>query len=218
MFGWFKKKVLIKEKTTGELLLEQYHSIAGEIVPLTDQYKSITIRGIMVTYEEGNFSDKMAMPDGMLFDLRRKLNNVGVLVESNWYEHEWIFNSTVDTIRIDYSDMEELYIPDTVEVFKRAINHAHINGQTELVIYGSPVLINTLLPFINTLEVYSSKLNPIEPTVYSSFARLVNTNADVTDTFALGGYNFVVTKKFEINSFKYYNLVNLKPLEIKNGE
>lgn len=218
MFNWFKNKANPAIKTRENLLAEQRLEISGDIIPLINQYKMMTIRGIMITHEDGNFNDDMVLPENLLLDIRRKLNNVSVLIENDWYDHKWIFGSIVDTIYIDYDEMDELIIPDVVEKFKRALNHGRINGQTELVILGSPVLINILLPFIDTLEVYASKLTPIDPVKYSGFARMVNTNAEVAKTLTLGGCNYVVTKHFEINSIKHFNLVNLKPLEIKDGE
>lgn len=218
-FNWtFWKTKKLQEESTDEALRKMHELIASEPTTLENQYKLMTVRGVMVCYEDGSYSPDIYMPDGLRFDVRRRMNRVGLLVEGGWYDGDWVFDSTVDFINNDYREMEEIYIPDTVAAFKRAIDHARINGHMELVIYGTPHLINILLPFIDVLEIYSNQLTPYKPKGNVSFAKLAITNAEVINRLKLGNVEMVVTKRFVTHSYKYFNLINLKPLEIKNGE
>ena len=192
------------------------NEMLAEPTTLQNQYKLMTVRAIMVTHENGEFKPNIGMPECLLWDMRRRMSNVGLLVENGWYNPKWIFNSTVDHINIDYDDMEELYIPDAVDAFKRVMDHARINSHMEVVVYGSPVLINVLLPFIDVLEVYVNRL-PAENTIDKGrFAKMVHAAASFAKTFNIGNCNLVVTKQFITPSYKYYNITNLNPVEIKN--
>lgn len=213
---WFNKNLVAKNNE--DSLLKQHEAVIIEATSLENQYKLMTIRGVMVTYTNGDFSSDMYLPENLRLDMCRRMSRVGLLVEGPWYSYEDIFDSTLDFINIDYRDMEELYIPDIINSFKRAMDHARINGHMEVVIYGSPVLINVLLPYIDILEIFTNKLEPLKPTNNSSFARLITVNAEVASDFTIGVAEFTTTKRFETPSYKYFNLVNVKPLEIKQND
>lgn len=213
---WFNKNLVAKNNE--DSLLKQHQAVITEATSLENQYKLMTIRGVMVTYTNGDFSPDMYLPENLRLDMCRRMSRVGLLVENLWYSHEDIFDSTIDFINIDYRDMEELYIPDIVSSFKRAMDHARINGHMEVVIYGSPVLINVLLPYIDILEIFTNKLEPLKPINNSGFAKLITVNAEVASDFTIGVAQFTTTKRFETPSYKYFNLVNVKPLEIKQND
>ena len=218
-FNWtFWKPKAKQEENADEALLKLHECILTEPTTLDNQYKLMTIRGIMICYEDGSFTPDMHIPEGLLFDIRRRMQRVGVFVEGGWYDADWVFDSTVDFINNDYREMEEIYIPDTVNAFKRAIDHARINGHTEIVIYGTPHLINILLPFIDVLEIFSNGLAPYKPKGTSPFAKLAITNAEVLKRFILGSSDFVVTKNFVTPSYKYFKLINNNPTEIKRND
>lgn len=213
---WFNKNRVVE--TNEDSLLKQHQAVITEATSLENQYKLMTVRGVMITYDNGDFSPNMYLPENLRLDMCRRMSRVGLLVEGPWYTHEDIFDSTLDFINIDYSDMEELYIPDIVNSFKRAMDHARINGHMEVVIYGSPVLINVLLPFIDILEIFANKLEPLKPVNNSGFAKLITVNAEVASDFTIGNAQLTTTKRFETSSYKYFNLVNVKPLEIKQND
>lgn len=206
-------------KTEEEQLIKvnsEHIDLIQEYVELADQYKMMTVRGIVVMHNDGEFHRKITLPESIQMDIYRKLTKVGVLCEADWYNTRWIYDSTVETIRIDYSDMEEIYVVDAVEALQQAMDRARINGHMELVIYGSPVLINILLPFMDSLEVYVNKLTPTPDTITCNFGRMLNANASAVNNFTIGNANLVKTREFNTKNYMFYNLINLKRVEIKS--
>lgn len=206
-------------KTEEEQLIKvnsEHIDLIQEYVELANQYKMMTVRGIVVMHNDGEFHREIALPEPIQMDIYRKLTKVGVLCESDWYNTRWIYDSTVETIRIDYSDMEEIYVVDAVEALQQAMDRARINGHMELVIYGSPVLINILLPFMDSLEVYVNKLTPTPDTITCNFGRMLNANASAVNNFTIGNANLVKTREFDTKNYMFYNLINLKRVEIKS--
>ncbi len=98
----------------------------------------------------------------------------------------------------------------------RAMDRARINGHMELLIYGSPVLINTLLPFMDSLEVYVNKLEATPDTIDCAFGRMLTTNAAAINNFKIGNVNLVKTREFDTKNYMFYNLMNLKRVEINS--
>ena len=105
-FNWtFWKTKKLQEESTDEALRKMHELIASEPTTLENQYKLMTVRGVMVCYEDGSYSPDIYMPDGLRFDVRRRMNRVGLLVEGGWYDGDWVFDSTVDFINNDYREM-----------------------------------------------------------------------------------------------------------------
>lgn len=218
-FNWtFWKPTKEKEDTREQQIQKLRDEVWKEHTTLENQYKLMSVRAIMVTHGNGEFSPNIPVPEAILWDMRRRMSRVGLLIESPWYDSKWTFDCTVDHINIDYNEMEELYIVDAIETFRRALDHARINGHMEVVIHGSPILINVLLPFVDVLEVYINRLPPVDAIDKGRFAKLVHASADVSSTFSIGNANLAVTKKFVTPTYKYYNIVNLTPMEIKNND
>lgn len=211
----FKSKPTHEQKQIIEVNGEHIDLIQ-EYVELANQYKMMTVRGIVVMHNDGEFHPEIALPEPIRMDIYRKLTKVGVLCEAEWYNTRWIYESTVETIRLDYSDMEEIYVVEAVEALNRAMDRARINGHMELVIYGSPVLINALLPFMDSLEVYVNKLKATPDTIDCAFGRMLNANAAAINNFKIGNVNLVKTREFDTKNYMFYNLMNLKRVEINS--
>lgn len=207
------------KETVEDSVLSKHEEMLIEYVTLENQYRLTHVRGIMVTYEDGSYSPVIRLPEQLQMDIYRKMHGNGVLVEGNWYDSEWMRNSILDFVSIEYNEMYGDWIEDAVSAFKHAMNHARINGSSELVIYGSPWLIYALMGFMDTIEVYVNTVGPNQNTVTEcSAARLLITSVDVANKYDQGIVNTVVTKQFKTPSYNFYNLVNLKPLEINSGE
>lgn len=217
--AFFKKLFGDSKTTVTKPVLSKHEEMLIEHVTLENQYRLMHVRGIMITYEDGSYSPDIKLPQQLEMDIYRKMHGNGVLVENSWYDSEWMRNSILDFVSIEYNEMDGDWIVDAITAFKHAMNHARINGSSELVIYGSPWLIYALTGFMDTIEVYVNTVGPNQNNISECpAARLLITSADISNKFDQGTVKTVVTKRFETPSYKFYNLVNLKPLEIQSGE
>ena len=219
---FFKKLFGDSKAAVTKPVLSKHEEMLIEHVTLENQYRLMHVRGIMITYEDGSYSPDIKLPQQLEMDIYRKMHGNSVLVESSWYDSDdskWMRNSIIDFVSIEYNEMHGDWIENAVSAFKHAMNHARINGNSELVIYGSPWLIYALMGFMDTIEIYVNTVGPNQHTVTEcSTARLLITSVDVANKYEQGAVNTVVTKQFKTPSYNFYNLVNLKPLEICNGE
>ena len=212
-----------------DMLYDKHKAVLTEHIGLDEQFKTISVRGILVCYESGMMSHRIHLPESVVLDIRRKQSNVGVLVDSAWYEPNWLYDSVVDVVHADYrnkkhrSDETEFTDDYTTKeeilsAFKRALNHARINGKTELVIFGGPNLIYSLLAYMDNLEVYTNKLEALPDAYFSAYLdailRATRGKGNIPPAFALN--HFIVTKAFETDSMKFTNLINPTPEGLEN--